>query len=74
MRSPGEPASPLGPPPSVGDVVYQPELGVTLRRIAEEGPSAFYSGEIGEAICSASWLEEEDLATFEPGWVEPLRL
>jgi gamma-glutamyltranspeptidase / glutathione hydrolase len=65
---------PLGEPPVVGDVVYQPELGVTLRRIAEEGPGAFYSGEVAEAICSVSWLEEDDLASFEPHWVEPLRL
>ncbi|HKP19157.1 MAG TPA: gamma-glutamyltransferase, partial [Gaiellaceae bacterium] len=65
---------PLGPPPAVGDVVYQPELGVTLRRIADEGPSAFYRGEVAEAICAVSWLEEDDLASFEPRWVEPLRL
>ncbi len=65
---------PLGEPPAVGDVVYQPELGVTLRRIADEGPSAFYSGEVAEAICSVSWLEESDLAVYEPRWVEPLRL
>ena len=65
---------PLGDPPAVGDVVYQPELGVTLRRIADEGPSAFYTGEVAEAICEVSWLEEDDLAGFEPRWVEPLRL
>jgi gamma-glutamyltranspeptidase/glutathione hydrolase len=65
---------PLGDPPAVGDVVYQPELGVTLRRIADEGPSAFYTGEVAEAICEVSWLEEADLAGFEPRWVEPLRL
>ena len=65
---------PLGDPPAVGDVVYQPELGVTLRRIADEGPSAFYTGEVAEAICEVSWLEEDDLAGFEPHWVEPLRL
>ncbi|MGE5274190.1 MAG: gamma-glutamyltransferase family protein [Verrucomicrobiota bacterium] len=65
---------PLGKPPSVGDLVRLPELGVTLRRIADEGPSAFYSGQVAEAICSASWLEEADLASYEPRWVEPLRL
>ena len=65
---------PLGDPPAVGDVVYQPELGVTLRRIAEDGPSAFYTGDVAEAICEVSWLEESDLAAFEPRWVEPLRL
>jgi gamma-glutamyltranspeptidase / glutathione hydrolase len=65
---------PLGPPPAVGDVVFQPELGVTLRRIADEGPSAFYSGEVAEAISAASWLEKSDLESYEPRWVEPLRL
>jgi gamma-glutamyltranspeptidase/glutathione hydrolase len=65
---------PLGDPPSVGDVVYQSELGITLRRIADEGPSGFYTGEVAEAICSVSWLEESDLAGYEPRWVEPLRL
>jgi len=65
---------PLGPPPRVGDVVYQPELGVTLRRIAEEGPAALYEGEVARAIAEVSWLEESDLAAFAPRWVEPLRL
>jgi gamma-glutamyltranspeptidase / glutathione hydrolase len=65
---------PLGPPPRVGELVYQPELGVTLRRIAEEGPAAFYAGEVAAAIAEVSWLEESDLAAFEPRWVEPLRL
>ena len=65
---------PLGPPPGVGDVVTQPELGATLRRIAAEGPSAFYAGEVADAIAGSSWLEESDLAAFEPRWVEPLRL
>ncbi len=65
---------PLGPAPRVGDLVYQPELGVTLRRVAEEGPSAIYEGEIAAAIAEVSWLEEADLAAFEPRWVEPLRL
>ena len=65
---------PFGKPPPVGDVIRLPELGATLRRIAGEGPSAFYSGQVAEAICSATWLEEADLATYEPRWVEPLRL
>jgi gamma-glutamyltranspeptidase / glutathione hydrolase len=65
---------PLGPPPSVGDVVRMPELAAVLRRIAAEGSQAFYTGEVAEAICSASWLEGPDLAGFEPSWVEPLRL
>jgi gamma-glutamyltranspeptidase/glutathione hydrolase len=65
---------PLGPPPHVGDIVYQPELGTTLRGIAEHGPPAFYAGEVAAAIAEVSWLDESDLVAFEPRWVEPLRL
>ena len=65
---------PLGSPPAVGDIVRAPELAATMRRIADEGPAAFYTGEVAEAICSVSWLEEHDLSSYEPRWVEPLRL
>ena len=66
--------SELGQAPRVGDVVRLPELGATLRRIASEGPDGFYRGPVAAAIASASWLDEEDLAAFEPAWVEPLRI
>ncbi len=62
------------PPPRVGQTVRFPELGATLRRIADEGPSAVYAGAVAESIVAASWLEEADLASFQPRWVEPLRL
>jgi gamma-glutamyltranspeptidase / glutathione hydrolase len=65
---------PLGGPPRAGETVHLPELGATLRRIAAEGPSAFYEGPVAAAVCKSSWLEEPDLAAFEPRWVEPLRL
>jgi gamma-glutamyltranspeptidase/glutathione hydrolase len=29
---------------------------------------------VAESICSVSWLDEGDLAAYEPRWVEPLRL
>jgi gamma-glutamyltranspeptidase/glutathione hydrolase len=64
----------LGPVPVVGQRVRLPELGATLRAIADGGPEAFYTGRIGEAIASASWLSAADLASFRPAWVEPLRL
>jgi gamma-glutamyltranspeptidase/glutathione hydrolase len=69
----GGPAE-LGPPPRVGDVFRQPQLAATLRAIAESGPAAFYEGRVAAAIAAASWLEEDDLASFEPRWVEPLRI
>jgi gamma-glutamyltranspeptidase/glutathione hydrolase len=62
------------PAPAVGDVVRLPELGMTLRRIADDGPAALYRGPVAEAIASVTWLEEDDLASFEPRWVEPLRV
>ena len=64
----------LGPRPAVGERVRLPELGATLRRIAEEGPGALYRGEIARAIASSTWLAEEDLAAYTPRWVEPLSL
>jgi gamma-glutamyltranspeptidase/glutathione hydrolase len=64
----------LGPVPRAGDVVRLPDLAATLRAVAEEGPAAFYQGRVAAAIAAVSWLEEEDLAAFQPRWVEPLRL
>jgi gamma-glutamyltranspeptidase/glutathione hydrolase len=64
----------LGPPPRAGERVRFPELGATLRAIAEHGPPAFYEGATAEAICRVSWLEERDLAEYASAWVEPLRV
>ena len=57
-----------------GDRVRLPELGATLRRIARDGPDALYRGEVARAIASCTWLDEADLAAYEPRWVEPLAL
>src|SRR5205085_3110222 len=46
----------------------------TLRRIADDGPGAFYAGPVAEAIAAASWLSAEDLAAHRSEWVEPLRV
>src|SRR5207302_926145 len=61
------------PAPRPGRVYRLPELGATLRRIADDGPSALYEGPIAEAIAAASWLAEPDLASHRSEWVEPLR-
>lgn len=42
-----------GQPHQVGHVLKNPELAVTLERIAEEGAEAFYSGTIAAAIVNA---------------------
>ena len=64
----------LSPAPRVGQRFRQPELATTLSAIAQYGPSVFYEGAIGHAIAEATWLEEDDLASYSPRWVEPLRL
>jgi gamma-glutamyltranspeptidase/glutathione hydrolase len=66
------PNAPLGPPPGVGKRFALPDLAGTLSLIAEAGPDAFYRGAVARAICEASWLEEEDLASYEARWVDPL--
>jgi gamma-glutamyltranspeptidase/glutathione hydrolase len=65
---------PPWPAPGLGGRYRLPELGATLRRLAVEGPDAFYEGETAAAIASACWLSEADLAAHRSEWVEPLRL
>jgi gamma-glutamyltranspeptidase/glutathione hydrolase len=64
----------LSPPPPRGRRYRLPELAATLGVIADGGAPAFYHGPVAEAICSVSWLEQDDLAAYEPRWVEPLRV
>lgn len=63
---------PNGQPLQAGDLLRNPEYAETLRRIAEEGPQAFYSGEIADAIVAAAQAEPnggsltlEDLENYE---------
>jgi gamma-glutamyltranspeptidase/glutathione hydrolase len=58
-------------PAEAGWILRQPELAATLRRLAAEGPEAFYTGAIARKI--ASWLEARgglvsaaDLAGYRP--------
>jgi len=60
-----------------GDVLKQPDLAATLKKIAAEGPDGFYTGEVAEAI-SASVEEAggsmtvEDLANYKAVIREPV--
>ena len=56
-----------------GETLRNPALAATLRRVAEEGPSAFYRGEIARAMVAAvaahhrpGALSEADLAAYQP--------
>ncbi len=68
---------PGGNPPEVGEVFRNPGMARALRLIASQGPSAFYKGEIAEAILKTSrdlggTMTASDLAAFTPEWVEPI--
>jgi gamma-glutamyltranspeptidase/glutathione hydrolase len=62
---------PNGEALKAGQVIRNPEYAKTLRRIAIEGPSAFYTGEIAEEIVAAvqagedgGTLTMEDMASY----------
>jgi len=68
---------PGGNPPELGQVFRNPDLAKALHLVAENGPSAFYQGEIAGAILNTSQalggtMSAEDLAQFSPEWVEPI--
>ena len=44
---------PGGTPLAEGNFLVQPDLAKTLKKLANEGPGAFYTGEIAKAIVSA---------------------
>ena len=48
---------PNGSPLKTGDTLVNKEYGATLRRIAVEGPKAFYSGAIAEEIVTSASAE-----------------
>jgi gamma-glutamyltranspeptidase/glutathione hydrolase len=70
---------PGGQVPKEGDLFKNPDIGRALRMIAEQGPSAFYKGEIAAAILKTSQklggtMTAEDLAGFSPEWVTPISI
>jgi gamma-glutamyltranspeptidase/glutathione hydrolase len=68
---------PGGSPPEAGDTVTLSSLGETLATIAEEGADAVYEGPIADAIVATvqehgGFLDHDDLAGFEPRYVDPV--
>lgn len=62
----------------VGDVLVQTQLADTLQLISDEGPDAFYTGPIAEAVVAASdanggILTLEDFAQYRIAEYEPVR-
>ena len=55
----------------VGDILKQPELGQTLKRIAKKGPADFYQGETAQMLvrdmtAQGGLVTLEDLAHYQP--------
>jgi len=68
---------PGGKAPTLGQIFQNHDLAKALRLVAENGPDAFYKGEIARAIVNTSkslggTMAAEDLAEFAPEWVEPI--
>jgi len=62
---------------SPGDILKQPELAATLRRIAKNGPAEFYRGRtahdlVAEMQRGGGLITLDDLAHYEPRIREPL--
>ena len=70
---------PHGHPPEIGEMYSNPDLGKTLRILADKGSSAFYKGEIAQAILKTSaalggTMQADDLAEYSAEWVEPISI
>ena len=66
-----------GHAPAVGDLFVNPDLGRTLRALADGGRDAFYGGPLAQAIVDYSdgkqgFLTLEDLASHRSTWIEPI--
>jgi gamma-glutamyltranspeptidase/glutathione hydrolase len=70
--------APRGFTPSVGEKLRNPALAQTLRRLADEGPAYFTTGEWAQHFVAKAndlgWkIELADLSAAPPRWCEPLR-
>ncbi|MCY3566010.1 MAG: gamma-glutamyltransferase, partial [Gammaproteobacteria bacterium] len=63
--------------PALYSIIRNPGLADALRILQEEGKDAFYRGAIADALVAkvqslGGVMTHEDLAEFEPEWVEPI--
>ncbi|MHC3127005.1 gamma-glutamyltransferase [Brevundimonas sp. GN22] len=70
--------APNGETAKTGQIFANPDLGRTLRLIAEGGRDAFYNGPIADAIEGyfsriGGWMTKADLNAHQTEWVEPIR-
>ena len=68
-----------GKPIPAGELLANPNLGTTLRKIAKDGRETFYEGEIAKTIAEFSHaynglLTAEDLSNYHAHWDEPIHV
>ena len=68
-----------GRPLQSGETLVQKDLAQSLRLIAEQGPKAYYQGDIAEAIhramqASGGFLSAEDLRNDRAEWWDPIHI
>jgi len=66
-----------GHAPAIGEIFRNPEYARALELVAQQGPNAFYRGDIARAIVKTSTrlggvMTVADLADFKPEWVDPI--
>ena len=66
-----------GRAPRQGEVMHLPNLGATLRAVAEGGAKAFYTGKIAEKTAAfiqeqGGWMTVQDLAAHTSDWEDPI--
>ncbi|SEH87948.1 gamma-glutamyltranspeptidase / glutathione hydrolase [Halobacillus karajensis] len=54
-------------PLQINDTLVQKDLAETLKKLQQEGPEAFYEGEIADSLTSQIGFEPGDLAAYEVG-------
>ena len=68
---------PAGKAPEPGDIIVQPDLARTFKKIADGGRDVFYKGEIAEAIVACSQengglITMKDLNDHASTWLTPI--
>src|SRR5690606_29356529 len=69
--------APNGKAPEIGEMWSSPGHAATLKSIGESDARSFYEGDIAEKIDTymkehGGFLTKEDLAAYQPEWVEPI--
>ena len=71
--------APQGRPPETGEIWRSPDHAFSLKSIAETAGRSLYEGVLAEKIAAfakkhGGFLTVEDLAEFQPEWVDPLHV